>query len=166
MLVARLRRPGVVLLGILAGTIGNHLLACIAGEWLGARLDPQMLRWIVGASFLSVSVWALVPEKEDEEDGRTHGGGGAFLVAATTFFLAEMGDKTQVIVLALAARTQELFTVLAGTTLGMMLVNVPTVLLGERIARAVPLRPVRILAALVYGALGLATLAGWTGGTA
>jgi Ca2+/H+ antiporter, TMEM165/GDT1 family len=159
MLAARLRRPLAVLLGILAGTIGNHLLACVAGQWAGARLDPQVLHWIVGLSFLSVSVWALVPEKEEQAQA-THGHGGAFLVAATTFFLAEMGDKTQVIVLALAAHSQALLTVLVGSTLGMMLVNVPTVLLGARVAAAVPLRAVRVLAAIVYGALGIATLLG------
>ena len=161
-LATQLRRPGAVLSGILVATLGNHVLAALAGQWASALLSPLLLRWILGVSFLVLAAWVFVPEKVDERP-RTGGGYGAFVVTAMTFFLAEMGDRTQIVTLALAAKFHELLPVVAGTVLGMMLIDVPTVLLADRVTRIVPLQWIRIAAALVYALLGVLTLLGIAG---
>jgi putative Ca2+/H+ antiporter (TMEM165/GDT1 family) len=161
-LATQLRRPVAVIFGVLVATFANHALAAVAGEWAGAVLRPQLLRWVLGTSFLVLAAWVLVPDKADEHP-RAAGHYGAFLVTATTFFLAEMGDKTQIVTLALAAKFHELAPVIAGTVSGMMLVDVPTVLLASRITRVVPLKWIRIAAALVYAVLGVLTLLGIAG---
>lgn len=161
-LASRLRRPVPIIAGILVATLGNHLLACWFGEWVGALITPRILRWVLGISFLAVALWALVPDRMDEDiDSRS--AHGVFLFAIVTFFLAEMGDKTQVVAVALAARYHQLLQVVAGTTLGMMLVNVPTVLFADRAMRWIPLRLMRIAAAALYTGLGIATLLGYQG---
>ncbi len=161
-LATQLRRPLAVIFGVLAATIANHALAAVAGRWAGTLLSPQLLRWLLGISFLVLAAWVFVPEKADQQP---HAAGryGAFLVAATTFFLAEMGDKTQIVTLALAAKFHDLAPVVAGTVTGMMLVDVPTVLLASRITRIVPLQWIRVAAALVYAVLGVLTLLGFAG---
>jgi len=161
-LATQLRRPLPVLLGILVATLANHLLAALLGQWAGLTLNPQLLRWVLGVSFLALAAWVLVPDKTDDTP-RAQGHYGAFLVTLSAFFVAEIGDKTQIVALALAAKYRDLLAVVAGTTIGMMIVNVPTVLLAERVTRVVPLRWIRLLAALVYAVLGLLTLLGYAG---
>lgn len=159
LLATRLRAPVPVILGILVAILANHLIACLLGQWAGTLLNPQLLRWTLGVSFLALAVWVLLPDKLDAQ-AETRSGYGAFALTAVTFFLAEMGDKTQIATLALAARYQALLPVLAGTVTGMMLVDVPTVLLARQISRRLPLRWIRRAAALIYLGLGLTTLLG------
>jgi len=158
-LATRLRRPVPIIAGIFVATLLNHLGACWVGQWAGKLVTPQVLRWTLGLSFLAVAVWALIPDKMDE-DVKTRGAYGVFALTAVTFFLAEMGDKTQILALALAAKYHDLIAVVAGTTLGMMIVNIPTVLFAERAMRWVPIKVVRIVAAAIYAVLGIVTLAG------
>ncbi len=162
-LAARLRKPVPIILGVFAATLLNHLIACLVGEWVGRVFSPGALRWTLGAFFVAIAVWALLPERiEDEVVERGHFG--VFAVSAIAFFLAEMGDKTQILALTLAARYQDLTAVVAGTTLGMMIVDAPTVLLAQRFTSRVPLKWVRIAAAALYCLLGIATLAGYSPG--
>jgi Ca2+/H+ antiporter, TMEM165/GDT1 family len=160
-LATRLRRPAAVIAGVLVATLVNHLIACWFGQWAATLLTPGVLRWVLGVSFLGVALWALIPEKP-EAAVATRGAYGAFVLTAVTFFLAEMGDRTQIAAIALAAKYASLLQVVAGTTLGMMIVNVPTVIFAERATRHIPLRPVRLVAAAIYGVLGLATLLGYS----
>jgi len=161
-LATQLRRPLLVLLGIFLATLANHLLAALLGQWAGALLSPRILRWTLGISFLALAVWVLIPEKAETapQAGDRYG---ALIVTFTTFFMAEMGDKTQIVALALAAKYQDLTAVVAGTTIGMMLVSIPTVLLAERITRLVPLKWIRVVAALAYALLGVLSLLGYAG---
>jgi putative Ca2+/H+ antiporter (TMEM165/GDT1 family) len=158
LLAARFRRPVPIVLGILVATLANHAFAGAVGTWVQATLGPDLLRWILGASFLAMAAWMLVPDTIDPDEapaGERFGVFGATLVA---FFLAEMGDKTQIATVALAARYDAFVAVVAGTTFGMMLANVPAVLLGERITRVVPIRVVHRIAAAVFALLGVAAL--------
>src|SRR5579862_8399283 len=161
-LATQLQRPLAVIFGVLAATLANHALAALAGQWAGTLLSPKLLRWVLGVSFLLLAAWVFVPDKADENP-RAAGGYGAFLVTATTFFLAEMGDKTQIVTLALAAKFHDLLPVRSGTVMGMMLIDVPTVLLAAKVTRIVPLRWIRFAAALVYALLGVLTLLGIAG---
>jgi len=161
-LSARLRKPLPIILGIFSATLLNHLLACLVGQWAGSLIGTQTLRWILGISFLAVGLWALVPEKMQPSTS-ARDNYGVFTVTAIAFFLAEMGDKTQIVALALAAKYHALASVVAGTTLGMMIVNVPTVLFAERATSWVPVSVVRIVAAAVYAFLGVVTLLGYSG---
>jgi len=160
-LATRLRKPAPIIAGIFVATLLNHLGACWVGEWAGKLITPQVLRWTLGISFLAVAIWALIPDKVDD-DVKTRGAHGVFAVTAVTFFLAEMGDKTQILALALAARYHDLISVVAGTTLGMMIVNIPTVLFAERATRWIPVKVVRVVAAVIYAVLGIVTLAGYS----
>lgn len=164
LLAARFRRPVPIIAGILIATLANHALAGIAGAWAGNLLEGRWLRWAVGLSFLAVAAWALVPDRLDAED--TPAGmmaTGAFAATLVCFFLAEMGDKTQVATILLAARLEGLAWIVLGTTLGMMLANVPVVLFGHALASRVPARAVRTGAAVLFAGLGAAVLAGWMG---
>ncbi len=158
-LAARFRRPWPIVLGILVATLANHAFAAAVGTWLTTLMGPQTLRWVLGLSFIAMAVWTLIPDKLDEDEARLPRLGvfGATLVA---FFLAEMGDKTQSATVALAAQYQALVAVVAGTTLGMMIANVPAVLLGDRIATRMPVKLVHGIAAAIFLGLGIATLAG------
>ena len=158
-LAAKFRRPWPIVLGILVATLANHAFAAAVGTWLTTLMGPQMLRWVLGLSFIAMAVWTLIPDKLDEDDAKLPRFGvfGATLIA---FFLAEMGDKTQVATVALAAQYQMLVAVVAGTTLGMMIANVPAVLLGDRIAARMPVKLVHGIAAAIFLGLGIATLAG------
>ena len=158
-LAAKFRRPVPIVLGILAATLANHGLAAAVGAWISATLGPESMRWILGVSFIAMAVWTLIPDKLDEDEARI-GGYGVFMATLIAFFIAEMGDKTQIATVALAARFDAVLAVVAGTTLGMMLANVPAVYLGERIAGKVPLRLVHGVAAAIFAALGIATLLG------
>jgi Ca2+/H+ antiporter, TMEM165/GDT1 family len=160
-LATRLRRPAVVIAGVFLATLANHLIACWFGQWAATLLTPTVLRWVLGISFLGVAVWALIPERPDTSVA-TRGAYGAFVLTVVTFFLAEMGDKTQIAAVALAAKYASLLQVVAGTTLGMMIVNVPTVIFAERATRHIPLRTVRMVAAAIYAVLGVATVLGYS----
>ena len=160
-LATRLRKPVPIIAGIFVATLVNHLIACLIGEWVSTLLTPGVLRWILGLSFLAVAAWALIPDKLDEEVP-TRGNYGVFVLTAVTFFAAEIGDKTQIIALALAAKYDALLAVVAGTTLGMMLVNVPTVLFADRAMQWIPVKLVRVIAAIVYAILGILTLTGYS----
>ncbi|MEI8302877.1 MAG: TMEM165/GDT1 family protein [Burkholderiales bacterium] len=158
-LAAKFRRPLPICLGILVATLANHALAGAVGAWLTTVLGPTALRWGLGVSFIAMAAWMLVPDRFDESEAR-FARLGVFGTTLIAFFVAEMGDKTQVATVALAARYHEFIAVVAGTTLGMMLANVPAVVLGDRIAHRLPVRLVHGIAAAVFALLGVATLAG------
>jgi putative Ca2+/H+ antiporter (TMEM165/GDT1 family) len=157
-LAAAFRKPLPIIAGIFVATVLNHALAGVVGAWVAQALGPDVLRWVIGLSFLAMAAWMLVPDEIDEE---TAAGGTRFGVFGTTaiaFFLAEMGDKTQIATVALAARYPELIAVVLGTTLGMMVANVPAVFLGDRIAKRLSMRVVHGMAALIFAVLGVLTL--------
>lgn len=157
-LAARFKKPWPIVAGILVATLFNHALAGAAGAWVTTLIGPQMLRWMLGASFLAMAVWMLVPDKITAADDGKPPRHGVFLTTVLVFFLAEMGDKTQIATVMLAARYEAIVGVVAGTTLGMMLANAPVVWLGERVTRLLPLRAVHIVSALIFAGLGLAAL--------
>jgi putative Ca2+/H+ antiporter (TMEM165/GDT1 family) len=159
-LAARFRRPWPIIAGILAATIVNHALAGAAGAWLMALAGPVVMRWVLGASFLAMAAWTLVPDHVDEGEVAPRSGRGVFLTTIVAFFLAEMGDKTQIATVALAAKYASTVAVVAGTTFGMMLANVPAVFLGDRLLRRMPVRLVHGVAAALFAVLGVATLLG------
>ncbi|HEU4777539.1 MAG TPA: TMEM165/GDT1 family protein [Telluria sp.] len=159
LLAAKFRRPLPIVAGILVATLANHALAAAVGAWISSVLGPNAMRWILGVSFIAMAAWTLVPDKIDDEEAKL-GHYGVFLATLLAFFMAEMGDKTQVATVALAARFDAIVSVVAGTTLGMMLANVPAVYLGERIAGKVPLKLVHGIAAAIFALLGVATLLG------
>jgi putative Ca2+/H+ antiporter (TMEM165/GDT1 family) len=158
-LAAKFRRPLPITLGILVATIANHAFAGALGAWITTLVAPETMRWILGLSFIGMAAWTLIPDKFDEEDARM-AQFGVFGTTLVAFFLAEMGDKTQIATVALAAQYQSIFWVVAGTTLGMMIANVPAVLLGDRIANKMPVQLVHRIAAAIFLMLGIATLAG------
>jgi putative Ca2+/H+ antiporter (TMEM165/GDT1 family) len=157
LLTARFRRPVPILLGIVLATVGNHLLAALVGAAAAAWLHSDWFRYAVAASFIVMGLWTLVPDKIDDE-AQPRARFGPFLTTLVAFFLVEMGDKTQVATMALAARFQDVWTVAAGTTAGMMLANGPVVLGGAKLVERVPLKPIRVAAALLFIALGAAML--------
>jgi putative Ca2+/H+ antiporter (TMEM165/GDT1 family) len=159
LLAARFRRPLPIVAGIFVATIANHAFAAAVGALLSRLLGPDVMRWVLGIAFLGMAAWIMVPDEVDE--GETPlARFGVFLTTVLAFFVAEMGDKTQVATVALAARYTSAVAVVAGTTLGMMLANVPAVVFGDRIAGRAPLKLVHGLAALVFAVLGIATLSG------
>lgn len=157
-LAARFRTPWPIVLGILIATVANHALAGAAGAWITTVLGPDVLRWVLGGSFLAVAAWMLVPDTLDDADAAAAPRFGVLGTTIVAFFLAEMGDKTQIATVMLAAQYQAFVAVVAGTTLGMMLANAPVVWLGERITRRVPLKAIRIASALVFAVLGVIAL--------
>ena len=160
LLAARFRRPVPIILGIFVATLANHAAAAALGGWLQSLIDPQWLRWVLGASFLAVAVWMLVPDAIDDKEATGTGRWGVFGLTVVAFFLAEMGDKTQIATVMLAARFNSLLWVTAGTTLGMLIANVPAVLFGERAVKLVPIVWVHRIAAAVFAVLGLLVLLG------
>lgn len=159
LLAARFRKPGPIILGILVATLLNHALAGWFGALLADWLTPEVLRWSVAVSFLAIALWTLKPDQVD--DARHLPARNAFVATAIAFFFAEIGDKTQVATVLLAAKYTPLWQVVAGTTLGMLAANVPVVLLGSRFAERLPLRAARIVAAVLF--LALAVWVGWRG---
>ena len=157
LLAARWRRPVPIILGILAATLLNHALAGLVGDTVARLLGPDVLRWVIGLSFLAMAGWMLVPDEIDEAEAEA-GRFGVFGTTVIAFFLAEMGDKTQIATVALAARYTELVQVVCGTTLGMMLANVPAVLIGEKAATRLPMRLVHGISAAIFAVLGVMTL--------
>ncbi len=158
-LAARFRKPAPIILGILVATLLNHGLAGALGAWITTQLSPESLRYGLGISFLAMAAWIMVPDKIDDAEARLSRFG-IFATTLTTFFLAEIGDKTQIATIMLAAQYPSLLAVVLGTTAGMMLANVPAVLLGDRIANALPTRWIHGVAAGIFAVLGVATLLG------
>ena len=155
LLAARYRKPWPIVAGILVATLLNHALAAWLGAWVAQWLQPELLRWIVAGSFLAVALWTLKPDSLDDE-GAGLPARGAFLATTAAFFIAEIGDKTQVATVLLATKYAPLWEVVAGTTAGMLLANVPVVVLGSRFADRLPLKAARRVAAVVF-----LLLAGW-----
>ncbi|GAC1653500.1 MAG: TMEM165/GDT1 family protein [Acidobacteriaceae bacterium] len=154
-LAARYRKPWPICAGIFLATLANHFLAGEAGILLTHCLSPEVMRWLIGLSFLSVAVWALFPDKADERDASCVTRYGVFIATVVGFFLAEMGDRTQIATAMLATRYQPLWQVVAGTTLGMLAANVPVVFCGARFAQRLPLRTTRLVAAVLFATLGI-----------
>jgi putative Ca2+/H+ antiporter (TMEM165/GDT1 family) len=157
LLAARYRKPLPIILGILFATLLNHFIAAQLGHWTMQQLGPQIMRWILASSFIGMALWMLVPDQLDD-DTRLADKFGVFGATVLAFFLAEMGDKTQIATVALAARFDSLAMVVTGTTLGMMIANVPAVFLGQAAADKLPKRLVHGVAAGIFLVLGLATL--------
>ena len=159
MLAARFRRPWPIIAGILIATVANHAFAGAVGTWITTLVGPDVLRWVLGLSFLAMAVWILIPDKidDDELSAPKFGVLGTTIVA---FFLAEMGDKTQIATVALAAQYGAYVAVVAGTTLGMMIANVPAVIAGDRVAHRLPVRLIHGVAASLFAVLGIAALLG------
>ena len=157
-LAARFRKPWPIVLGILAATLANHALAGALGSWVTGVLGPDVLRWVLGGSFIAMALWMLIPDKLEEGDAKTAPRFGVFGTTLLAFFLAEMGDKTQVATVMLAAQFSAWSAVVAGTTLGMMLANAPVVWFGDRITRRVPIRIVHLVSAVIFAGLGIFAL--------
>lgn len=154
-LAARYRKPIPIVLGVFVATLVNHAASGALGAWLASVIHPSVMNWAVVTSFALMAIWILIPDKLDEEDAvTTKGHFGVFGTTVVTFFLAEMGDKTQIVTIALAARFHEFFGVVAGTTLGMMLANVPAIYLGHKFADRLPTKAVHALAAIIFVVLG------------
>jgi Ca2+/H+ antiporter, TMEM165/GDT1 family len=161
LLVARWRRPGVIAAGILVATLANHAAAAALGTFVTRWLDPEVLRWLLGLSLIAVALWMLKPDEAGADvPGQPLGAWGVFGLTVLAFFIAEMGDKTQIATVMLAARFDAPVAVTAGTTLGMMLANAPALWLGEALLKRVPIRWVHRVAALVFLVLGVAVLLG------
>lgn len=158
-LAAKFRKPVPIVVGILLATLVNHGFAGALGAWLTALIEPQTMRWILGLSFIAMAGWTLIPDQFDAADARFVRFG-VFGTTLLAFFLAEMGDKTQLATVALAAQYHDLIAVVAGTTAGMMIADVPAVLLGDRVANRIPVRLVHATAAAIFALLGVATLFG------
>ncbi|MEW6563277.1 MAG: TMEM165/GDT1 family protein [Pseudomonadota bacterium] len=161
-LAARYKRPWPIIAGIFIATILNHGLAGALGAWLAQLIGAEALRWILGLSFLAMAAWILVPDKLDDEEPRIRKLG-VFGTTLVLFFLAEIGDKTQIATVALAAEYRNLLPVVLGTTLGMMLANAPVVFMGDALAKRLPIKKVHAIAAFIFLMLGLAALFGWGG---
>jgi putative Ca2+/H+ antiporter (TMEM165/GDT1 family) len=159
MLAARFRKSLPIVAGILIATLANHAFAGAVGAWLTSLVAPQTLRWVLGISFIAMALWTLIPDKL-EATGAAPKRFGIFFTTLVAFFLAEMGDKTQLATVALAAQYHAFVAVVAGTTLGMMIANVPAVLLGDRLAHRMPVRLVHAVAAALFAVMGIAILLG------
>jgi len=159
-LAARFRRPLPIVAGILVATIVNHALAGALGAWITSVVWPEVLRWILGLSFIGMAIWTLIPDRIEEEETKVAQRLGVFGATLVSFFIAEMGDKTQIATVAMAAHYAQALPVVVGTTLGMMLANVPAVYAGDRLAGRIPMRLVHGIAALIFAVMGVAALLG------
>ena len=157
-LAARFKKPLPIIAGILCATLVNHGLAGALGAWITTVVSPEWMRWLLGLSFIGMAIWTLIPDKIEEEETRVAGRLGVFGATLITFFLAEMGDKTQLATVALAAHYGAPVIVIAGTTLGMLLADVPAVFIGNRFAEKLPMKLVHSIAAGVFAVMGLLTL--------
>ncbi len=162
LLAARFKRPLPIVLGILVATISNHILAALLGHWVATHLSAELLRWALGLSFIGIAAWTLKPDKIDENEVN-YGKYGVFAITVISFFLAEVGDKTQIATMALAARFDNIYLVVAGSTLGMLLADVPAVFLGKVASPNFPFHWIRRAAALIFLLLGCAVLFGFGG---
>lgn len=167
LLATRFRKPVPIIMGILFATLANHFLAALVGHSIAGVLTQDWFRYAVAASFIAMAAWTLIPDKIDEDEPlKAPSKAGVFMTTLVAFFLVEMGDKTQVATVALGAQFENVFAVTAGTTLGMMIANVPAVIFGEALAKKVPVRALQVGAALLFLVLGLwmiAGLLGWIG---
>ena len=159
-LAARFKKPAPIILGILAATIANHGLAGAVGAWITSTVSPDILRWILSISFIGMAIWTMIPDKIEEEETHIARKFGVFSATLITFFLAEMGDKTQIATVALAAHYAAPMLVVFGTTLGMLIADVPAVFIGDKFANKIPMRLVHSIAAAIFAILGVATLIG------
>ncbi len=159
-LAARFKKPLPIILGILAATVINHGLAGALGAWITSSISPEALRWVLGASFIGMAIWTMIPDKIEEEETQVAQRFGIFGATFITFFLAEMGDKTQIATVAMAAHYSAPLMVVIGTTLGMLIADVPAVFAGDKLANKIPMKLVHSIAAAVFAALGIATLMG------
>lgn len=158
-LAARFRKPWPIVLGILVATLVNHALAGAVGAWVTRMVGPDAMRWILGLSFIAMAVWMLIPDKLDDDGTSQHSRWGVFGTTLIAFFLAEMGDKTQIATVMLAAQYSSAYVwVVAGTTFGMMLANAPVVWLGDKLVKKVPIRMVHLVSAVIFLVLGLLAL--------
>lgn len=157
LLAARYRKPVPIILGIFVATLANHTLAGLLGHWVVSHISADILRWALGISFLAIAAWTLKPDEMDDQ-GLNEGRFGVFLLTCITFFFAEIGDKTQLATVALAAKYTNLLWVIAGTTIGMLIADVPAVLLGKVASPNFPFKYVRWFASLVFAVLGLIVL--------
>ena len=159
-LAARFKKPLPIILGILVATLLNHGLAGSAGAWITTVIGPEVLRWLLGLSFIGMAIWTLIPDEIEEEETHIARRFGVFGATLVTFFLAEMGDKTQLATVALAAHYATPLLVVIGTTLGMLIADVPAVFIGDRLSARIPMRLVHGVAAAIFALLGIATLVG------
>ena len=159
-LAARFKKPLPIIAGILVATLLNHGLAGSAGAWITTAISPEVLRWILGLSFIGMAIWTLIPDEIEEEETHIARRFGVFGATLITFFLAEMGDKTQLATVALAAHYASPLLVVIGTTLGMLIADVPAVFIGDRLSTRIPMRLVHGVAAAIFALLGVATLLG------
>ncbi|MFZ5491323.1 MAG: TMEM165/GDT1 family protein [Pseudomonadota bacterium] len=159
-LAARFKKPLPIVLGILVATVINHGMAGALGAWITSAVSPQVLRWVLGLSFLGMAVWTLIPDEIDEDETRIARRFGVFGATLLAFFLAEMGDKTQIATVAMAAHYATPLLVVIGTTLGMLIADVPAVFVGDKLATRIPMKLVHAVAAAIFAALGVATLLG------
>ena len=158
-LAARFRKPWPIVLGIFTATVVNHGLAGAVGAWVNTMIGPDVLRWILGLSFIAMAIWMLIPDKLDDDGTSQHSRWGVFGTTLIAFFLAEMGDKTQIATVMLAAQYAGAYVwVVAGTTFGMMLANAPVVWLGDKLVKKVPIRVVHMVSAGIFLVLGLLAL--------
>jgi Ca2+/H+ antiporter, TMEM165/GDT1 family len=160
LLAARFKKPVPIIAGIFVATAVNHGIAGALGAWITTALSPQVMRWVLGASFIGMAVWTLIPDKIEKDEARVAHRFGIFGATLVTFFLAEMGDKTQLATVALAAHYQAPVLVVIGTTLGMLVADVPAVFIGERLAQKIPMKLVHAIAAVIFALLGIATMLG------
>lgn len=160
LLAARFKKPVPIILGILAATIVNHGLAGAFGAWITASVSPEILRWVLGLSFIGMAVWTMIPDEIEEEETKIAKKFGVFGATLITFFLAEMGDKTQVATVAMAVHYAAPLMVVIGTTLGMLIADVPAVFAGDKLASKIPMKLVHSIAAAIFALLGVATLLG------
>ena len=159
-LAARFKKPLPIIAGILCATIVNHGLAGALGAWITSAVSPEILRWVLGASFIGMAIWTMIPDKIEDEETQVAKRFGVFGATLITFFLAEMGDKTQIATVAMAAHYANPMLVVIGTTLGMLLTDVPAVFAGDKLANKIPMKLVHSIAAAVFALLGVATLLG------
>ncbi len=159
-LAARFKKPWPIIAGILCATIVNHGAAGALGAWITTVVSPQILRWVLGASFIGMAIWTLIPDKIEDEETQVAQRFGVFGATVLTFFLAEMGDKTQIATVAMAAHYANPVVVVIGTTLGMLLADVPAVFIGDKLANKIPMKLVHSIAAAIFAVLGVATLLG------
>lgn len=159
-LAARFKKPVPIILGILVATLVNHGLAGALGAWITATISPEILRWVLGLSFIGMAIWTLIPDKIEEEETQIAQRFGVFGATLVTFFLAEMGDKTQIATVAMAAHYAAPLLVVIGTTLGMLIADVPAVFVGDKLASRIPMKLVHSIAAAIFALLGVATLLG------
>ncbi len=164
LLATRFKKPIPIIIGITLATLINHGLAGVVGSWITANVDPSVLRWVLGASFIAMAVWTLIPDKIEDEETQLATKLGVFGATFITFFLAEMGDKTQIATVAMSAHYNDVLMVVAGTTLGMLIADVPAVFAGDKLAEKIPMKLVHRIAAAMFAALGAATIFGMGAG--